>query len=133
MTGFQDVTLSWGEDVYTVPADKQMGLIMVIEDALSGASGRQAIGVLLAPEGPPYSRLAAAFGAALRYAGAETTDADVYLSIINDMADQKADVSVKVQASILALLSIIAPPIGSRLANISGGGDDEKKPEPTAS
>lgn len=133
MSGFQEVTLSWKGVEYTVPADRQMGLIQVIEDGLTGGTGRQAIGVLLAAEGPSYSRLATAFGKALRYAGAGVTDEEIYLSIIEDVADQKADAAVAVQTCVLSLISIIAPPIGSRLASITAGKTDKKKIKPTAS
>jgi len=126
MTGFDDVTLEWGGEKYTVSADRQMGLIMRIEDALSGDSGQQAISVLLAPEGPSYGRLSSAFGAALRYAGADVSDLAIYNSIMEDMAVQRGDVVVKVQRAVLALLAIIAAPIAEKMASVITD-DDEKK------
>jgi hypothetical protein len=131
ITGFKDVTISWKGKSYTIPANEQMGLIKVIEEALSGDSGRQAVGVLLAPEGPPYARLASAFGAALRYGGSTVEDGEIYLSMMEDMADQKADVVVLVQSCIMALLSIISPPMSARITQM--GSDGGKKPEPTTS
>jgi len=124
---FKDVTLTWGEQSYTVPANEQMGLILVIEDALAAGTGRQAIGILLGAEGPSYARLATAYGAALRYAGSTVTDDEIYLSIMEDMAAQSADVAVKVQGAIIALLSIIAPPIGAKMAAVYDGGKGGKK------
>jgi hypothetical protein len=116
MQGFEDVTLTWQGQSYIVPANRQMMLIAVIEDALSGASGQQALTVLFRREGPPYSKLAAAFGAALRHAGARVSDEDVYLSMMEDMAHKsKADVTEMIQATIVALLSIIAPPAARAL------------------
>lgn len=112
MKGFEDVTLTWAGKSYTVPAEKQLGLIARIEDALSGESGEQAISILWRKEGPPHSRMASAFGAALRYAGATVTDEEVYLSIHQDIASQAPEqVAVKVNTMILALLSIISPPM----------------------
>lgn len=110
MQGFDDVTLEWGGKSYVIPANRQMMLIAKIEDALSGDSGAQALSVLLRSEGPPYSRLAAAFGTALRYAGAVVTDDEIYLSIMEDFAAQSADVTTKIQNAIFAVLSVIAPP-----------------------
>lgn len=116
MQGFEDVTLTWRGQSYIVPANRQMMLIAVIEDALSGSSGQQALTVLFRREGPPYSKLAAAFGAALRHAGARVSDEDVYLSMMEDMAHKsKADVTEMIQATIVALLSIIAPPAARAL------------------
>lgn len=113
---FEDVKLSWRGQVYTVPANRQMMLIAKIEDALSGDSGQQALTVLFRKEGPPYSRLAAAFAAALRHAGASVTDEDVYLSIQRDLiAKSKTEKTASIQSAIFALLSIISPPATASL------------------
>lgn len=111
MQGFEPVTLSWSGESYTVPAEGQLMLIAKIEDALSGASGRQAIEVLMQYGGPSYTKLSQAFGAALRHAGADVSDEDIYLSIQADLARNSADVIAKVQSAILALLAIVSPPI----------------------
>lgn len=124
MKGFEPVTLEWAGTKYTVPAEGQLMLIAKIEDALSGASGQPAIVTLTRSGGPSYSKLAQAFGAALRHAGADVSDDEVYLSIMEDFAAQNADVAVKVQAAILALLAIIAPPVARAVS-----GPSEKKPK----
>lgn len=111
MRGFDDVTLAWQGVEYTVPANAQMMLIAKIEDALSGDTGQQALSVLFRREGPPYSRLAAAFGAALRHAGARVTDAEIYLSIQSDLVSKtNSQKTEAIQSCIMALLSIISPP-----------------------
>lgn len=126
MQGFEDVTLGWKGESFTIPANRQMGLVARVEDALSGDTGRQAIAILMQKDGPPYSRLAAAFGAALRYAGATVTDEEIYLSIMEDFTKSKADVVLKLQTVIVALLMVIAPPLGRA---VSGRAlpDDSKK------
>lgn len=116
MKGFEPVTLSWGGQAFTVPAERQLQLIAQIEDALSGATGEQAVAVLMRPNGPPYSRLAAAFGGALRYAGAQVTDDEIYMSIVEALAEQNGDVMLDVRNAVLALLAIIAPPVALSLA-----------------
>ena len=117
MHGFEPVTLTWQEQSWTVPANKQMGLIARIEDALSGDSGEQAVTILWRKEGPPHSRMAAAFGAALRYAGASVTDEEIYLSIHRDIATGSAtQTAAKVNMMILALLSIISPPMAQKIS-----------------
>jgi hypothetical protein len=111
MHGFEDVTIGWRGEQYVVPANRQMLLIAKIEDALSGDTGQQALTILFRKEGPPYTRLAAAYGAALRHAGAKVTDDEVYLSIMTDLAQgTKAEAARVIQGAIIALLSIISPP-----------------------
>jgi len=126
MRGFEDVTISWRGVDYTIPAKGQMMLIAKLEDALSGESGQQAMTVLFRKEGPPYSRLAAAFGAALRHAGAKVTDEEIYLSMQADLANRsKESRTATIQNCILALLSIISPPT---FGSVSGAEPAEKKP-----
>lgn len=127
MKGFEPVTLGWKGESYTIPADRQLGLIAQIEDALAGGSGQPALIILTRAGGPSYSRLAAAYGAALRYAGAQVGDEEVYLSIVEGFADGGSDVAQTVQTAILALLAIIAPPVYSQIV---GGSDSKKKPNP---
>lgn len=135
MQGFEPVTLSWQGKDYTVPAERQMGLIARIEDALSGPGGEQALNVLFRREGPPYSRLASAFGAALRYAGAQVSDEDVYLSIMEDIASGGGTKAAeKLLAATSALLNIMAPPLRvTEAAEAKEKATDEKKDQPAAS
>lgn len=122
MQGFDEVTLTWRGEDYIVPADRQLMLVAKIEDALSGDSGKQAIALLLRPEGPPYARLAQAFGAALRFAGCHVSDDEIYLSIMDGLAKSDASTITNTQAAIMALLSVVSPPMGRALS-----GFDEKK------
>lgn len=126
MHGFEDVTLTWQGNALIVPANRLLMLIAKIEDALAGPDGDQAIAVLFRRNGPPHTRLAAAYGAALRYAGHVVTDEEVYLSIHVDIATMtKGQVAASMQERIMALLSIISPPV---VAAATGKVDDEKKP-----
>lgn len=119
MQGFEDVTVSWKGEDFTIPANRQLLLVAQIEDALAGGTGQQAISVLLRPEGPPYARIAMAFGAALRFGGASVTDDEIYLSMMEDLARDKADAVIAVQTSIMALLTIVSPPMGRALAGFA--------------
>ena len=121
---FEDVTLSWKDETFTVPADKQMVLIAKLEDALRGDSGRQPLGILMQMGGPSYGELARAYGAALRHAGATVSDGEVYLAIQEDLASlNPEEVTAKIQTSVVALISIMSPPLGHKLF---GGGDGKK-------
>lgn len=115
MQGFEDVTFDWAGESYTVPADRQMMLVAKIEAELVGDTGKQAIEVLLQPSGPPHARLALAFEAALRYAGAAISHGEVYLSIMQDLANNDSASLQKMQMATLTLLSVVSPPIGHAL------------------
>ena len=118
MHGFSDVTLGWQDSEYVVPADRVMMLVCQIEDALSGPEGEQALTVLMRRQGPPHGRLAAAYGAALRYAGADVSDAEVYLSMQTDLSGGGADAVNKMQSAVIAMIAIVSPPIGSALLEL---------------
>lgn len=124
MNGFEPVTLSWRGQEYTVPAEDQLMLIGKIEDALGG----NAINALLSNGGPGYSRLARAYGSALRHAGASVSDNEVYMSIVQGIADQDMDAVTQVNTHIMNLLAIVAPPVALALM----GSDDQKKAPPKA-
>ena len=113
MKGFEDVSITWGGDTYVVPADGQLLLVAKIECALKEATGKPAVAALLDREGggPSYAALSMGLGAALRHAGADVTDPEIYLAIQADMAASKADVAMMVQSTIMTLLSIVSPPI----------------------
>ena len=133
MQGFDPVTLTWLGKDYTVPAKSQLMLIARIEDALGGPQGEQAVTVLFRPNGAPHTRLAAAYGAALRYAGAQVTDEEVYLSIHEDIAQKSPQaVAMTMQTMLAGLLAIISPPT-ARVLSRAGEPDDAKKPQTAAS
>src|SRR6056297_892204 len=127
MQGFEDVKISWKGAEYVIRANTMMPLVAKMEDVLSGESGRPAIQVLTTGNGPSIPRLSMAYGAALRHAGANVTDDEIYLSIVNDFATGDADVAVKMQRAVQAIIAVMAPPIALAM---SGGdeSDSEKKP-----
>jgi hypothetical protein len=131
MKGFEPVTLQWGGVEYTVPANQQLMLIAEIEDALDDGSGRSTVGVLLGKGGPSYARLAGAFGAALRYAGAPVSDADIYLTIQEGFSEGSKDAAGQVQGAILALLSIVSPPMARKLMDVENAAKKMTAPETT--
>lgn len=126
MRGFEDVTLSWGGEEFTIPADRQMRLIAVIEDALLDHTGVPAVAVLSRRGGPSQSRLSAAYGAALRHAGAKVTDEEIYLTLQADIAEQKVEVQNKIQAATLGLLAILSPPMMSKIHTMMEAAPPEK-------
>lgn len=116
MQGFEDVTIGWGGVDYTIPSERQLMLVAKIEDALGGEAGDQAIAVLLRPAGPPMSRMASAYGAALRMGGAQVTNEEVYLAMMAGLGSDKAGAVSEMQGYILAMLSVVSPPMGKALS-----------------
>lgn len=121
---FEPVTLSWAGQSWTVPPERQLPLIAAVEDTLIGPNGEPAVQMLTRRGGPGYARLAAAFGAALRHAGADVTDDAVYLEFQRAFADRDQTVIMVSQAAIMGLMAIISPPLALVLAG-------KKKPEAT--
>ncbi len=131
MHGFEDVAFVWKGETFTVPANQQLRLIAEIEEALV-RPGEQAVAVLCRTGGPGYSRLAAAYGAALRYAGAKVDDEDIYLAIVDGLGNRDTSTVVDVQGYLMALLAVVAPPIYRKITAPDEAEDTPEKPEPTA-
>jgi hypothetical protein len=100
MAIFQPVELSWDGEVFTIPANRVLGAIAVIEEQItfselvaSSSAGR-----------PPMATIAKAFAGVLRYAGSRVTDEEVYAG----MFDQGAQESIAL--SINTLLVMMVPP-----------------------
>lgn len=129
MKGFESVSLTWEGETYTVPPEGQLMLIAKIEDALRGDTGESAVEALMKPGGPGTARLCMAYGAALRHAGANVGPDDVYLHIMNALAEKDADPLRVTQAAILSLLAIVAPPVIAALTDALTETDGEKKTE----
>lgn len=129
MKGFDPITLQWDGQDYTVPADRQLELIARVEEALRRGSDQSALGELMRPGGCSLSRLARAFGAALRYAGASVGDDEVYLSIEGGLASGSAEYLARVSDHVMMILAIIAPQTYRHLSDYDAE-DAEKKPRP---
>lgn len=121
MQGFDDVKLTWGGSEYVVPADRVFELVRRVEDILMNGGSVPAF-VRLLQNKVSQSNLAAAYAEALRFAGAQVTPQDVYLSIMNDFAADSASAARKVQDAVIGLLCIISPPMAAEII-----GPGEKK------
>ena len=129
MKGFSPITLTWKGQDYVVPAKGQLMLVAQVEDALIAQGGGQAIDVLLRPGGPPFTRLAAAYGAALRYAGASVSDDEVYLEMHEGIARQDVDAMAAIQSAVVEMVMIISPPIGFQMGYGGRDGQDAASEE----
>lgn len=99
MSGFDKVELKWKGQSYTIEPNRVLRLIARIEevvtvDELVKYANRQTA---------PMAKLSMAYGAALRYAGVEATDEEVFESIFTGA--RGADVT----SAITGLLSLMIP------------------------
>ena len=85
MSGFDDIKIGWKEETFSVPADRCMGLLAALEEVLAPGQGQSVIDLLAQPHKAHMTKLAKAYGVALRYAGAAVTDQAVYLSLSREM------------------------------------------------
>lgn len=95
---FSEVGLTWRGEEYTVPSDKVMGLIEVVEDVIT-------IEELTSSRGVKRAAISKAFAVALRYAGCKgVAQQEVYTTLFD--ADKSADI----QNIITSLLMMMIPP-----------------------
>lgn len=95
---FNDITLTWDGKKYKIAARSVLAVIATIEDIITidelvKVAKRKTV---------PLSRVAMAYGAALRFAGAEVDDEDVYVGLFADGGSTAA-------ASVQGLLSMMIP------------------------
>lgn len=107
MKGFEPITLTWRGEEWEVPADRQMELIMRVEDGLVRGRPVQAYEVLGSGAVPPIGQLASVFGDALRYAGARVPAVDIYKALVKSMTTDGADI-VDVVRQISGILGLLA-------------------------
>lgn len=98
---FEDIRLNWQGVDYVVPSNKVMGAIARIEDVITlteiyEASQHRSV---------KFSRVASAYAAVLRYAGATVTDEEVYAGMF---AGQSAAAAVR--DALTGLLGMMIPP-----------------------
>ena len=96
---FDPVTLTWKGTDHEVAPDRIMGLIARIEEIVTLSE----IHAAAQKGGMPLAKLAMAYGACLRYAGARVDDAEVYASFFSGSAES-------IPAAISALLAMMVPP-----------------------
>lgn len=97
---FDDVTLIWRDREYTIPARNMMGAIARIEDHVTMPEMQR-----FGERGTaPISRLSAAFGSVLRFAGCQVKDEEVYSAMF-----EGGDAAIAVSTSIRTLLAMMVP------------------------
>lgn len=112
MAIFQAVTLNWEGRDYIVPADRVMGAIGVVEDVVTFPELVQGLQV----GKPSMLKLARAYGAILRYAGATASDEDVYAGMF-----VPGELQRHITTAINTLMVLMTPPGAMRNAEPAEG------------
>lgn len=100
MSIFEDIILEWEGEEFTIPANRVMRLVQVVEDVVTLPELQDCINRMKA------GRVASAYGAMLRFAGVRVTDEEVYSKIFQSHEDM-----TKILSDAGALLyQIICPP-----------------------
>lgn len=93
---FNDVVLKYKGGEYTISSDRVMKLIEVVENHVT-------LMELTRSTGAPLAKTAAAYSAALNFAGARTTSEEVYAVLFSDKG-------ANIPAIVAGLISICVPP-----------------------
>ena len=101
MSVFDDIRLHWQGRDYVIRSNRVMGAIARIEDHLTIAELQQ----YSERNTAPLAKIAMAYGAVLRYAGARVDDDEVYEGLF--AADDSSEV---IMASLQTLLTMMVPP-----------------------
>lgn len=112
MKGFDPISLPWNGQAYSVPADRQMELIMRVEDGLIAGKDRQAFQVLVMRSGPPVSLIGKVYADALIYAGAAVTHVEVVRALQASIRSGKGDLYRVIADTLSEILGVIEAPAG---------------------
>lgn len=119
MAVFSDIALEWGGKTYPIPADRVMKAIAVVEEHITlpefllVSVGRQV----------SVSKLCAAYGALLRYAGARVSDEEVYESVFKG-----GDLQGTIIRSVNEIMQLMIPPATRAALDSPGEAGQETSP-----
>ena len=116
MAVFQKITLGWREKDYVVPPERMLGLIAEIEEIISLP---EIFGMIHGKHN--MSKISRAYGAALRYAGAPTTDEEAYEGMFG-----AGDTRLRVLTTLGLMAGIMMPPKALAEAKAIGAASEGK-------
>jgi hypothetical protein len=108
MSAFADQKLTWAGKEYVIPARKLLGAIARVEEVITL---RELIGFLGAGQFP-LAKISQAYGAVLRYAGADLADEEIYEGMFADGSAQ-----VATALAMQGLMEMMIPPSVRARAN----------------
>lgn len=124
MRKFADVRLVWDNRTYTVRANQLLGLIARLEGIVTFV---ELVGIQVRG-GVPQAKLAQAYGEALRYAGCEVEDEDIYYKMFPTVG-QPAETALAVSNSVNGLMALMIPPDNLAVEAKTVGNEEAVKSE----
>lgn len=100
MNAFEAVSITWKGAEYVVPPDRVLALIAAVEDVITLPE----LAAMGEARRPKVAKIAAGYGAWLRFAGCRVTDAEVFSSIYST-----AVTPASAMEHIAALMSVLMP------------------------
>lgn len=97
---FEPIELEWNGEQYTIPSNRVLGAIAIIENHVTFTELADAA----VKNRMPMVRLSQAWGAVLRYAGAKIEDDEVYSLMFS------GDIKNQIVTSVNALMVMMLPP-----------------------
>lgn len=129
MNGFEEVRITWKDREYRIPPDQVMRCIAKIEDIITLTELQR----YSEAKTIPFAKIALAFGAVLRHAGAQVNDFEVYRAMFSealDAEDKPLDEGGKYLVAVEAvhkLMVLMLPPdyLAAKLAQMNKMNDQE--------
>lgn len=123
MAMFSDIKLTWTGVEYKIPANKVMMALAVVEEIVT----LQELASAVAKQRMPIAKLTMAFGALLRFAGADVKDEDIYSSMFAGTEE-----AARTATAISALLHMMVPKNTAALPK-AGGSSGNVRPTAASS
>lgn len=100
---FKPITMAWHGTEYTIPADEVLRCIAEVESVLTLGD----IANMQARSRLALAKIAIAYGIALRFAGAQVSDEEVYAGMFKDAG---AELQRRALGAIFTLQALMVPP-----------------------
>lgn len=97
---FEDVVLQWGEKEKTVPADRVMRMLAKIEDHIT----LHEMGMFAERGTAPLIRVSMAYAAALKHAGFDVTDEQVYQRLVESSSGDEGALALSIVQSLQRMM-----------------------------
>jgi len=120
---FEEVSLKWKGETYKIEPTKVMGAIAQVEEIIT----LKELGEYAQKGDAPMAKLAMAFAAVLRYAGAKVRDEEVYAGMFGGDGQQSAIGSIATLLQMMIPPSAFAKTEGNAKAAPTGGKSSSKK------
>lgn len=123
---FEPVKLTWKGRDYVIPPEQVLKLLAMVEDVITLGE----LSTYMLSGRTPLAKLSKAWGIALRYAGAQLTDEEIYGELFSD-----ADMQGKALAATFGLQALMVPPAhlrGEPGKVAAAGTEPASSPRPTS-